>query len=461
MNLPDWLTSMNWLPESARKPVLFAASAGVAIFGINWLISPSQAELSAEGRELFVHEWTVNDPLSNGGDGLGPVFNDKSCVACHFQGGVGGGGGNEQNVTAFEVLPNRNSPESHHGVVHANAIEGVDKETEEGIHNVFPIVPSTTTVIEGCTVRTPEFDPVLVEKVNTPALFGVGLIDEISAGSIKGRIRYRSVSSITDEFSLKFDGTPTGRAAHHSFGRVGRFGWKGQFTNLHDFVATACAVELGLTNRTRAQDKPGLHAPDDDAEYDMTNRQVDALVAFCRNLPRPEQVIPVDSVQRFKVVNGEQVFNRVGCADCHPREIDGVDGIFTDFALHILERETDGIGGYGIEDPEHEIPEGQTRPEEWQTPPLWGVADSAPYFHDGGSPTLETAILRHGAQGRHVTERYTKLQKSERDDLITFLKSLRAPQSASQADLPEAANEPRSLGGDPVDPRQPMIESSE
>ena len=40
---------------------------------------------------MFEREWQPNDPLAHG-DGLGPVFNAKSCAACHFQGGVGGGG---------------------------------------------------------------------------------------------------------------------------------------------------------------------------------------------------------------------------------------------------------------------------------------------------------------------------------------------------------------------------------
>src|SRR5688500_9002940 len=42
------------------------------------------------GRELFLHAWSRGDPRSRGGDGLGPLFNASSCVACHSQGGVGG-----------------------------------------------------------------------------------------------------------------------------------------------------------------------------------------------------------------------------------------------------------------------------------------------------------------------------------------------------------------------------------
>ncbi|MGZ6870150.1 MAG: hypothetical protein ACXVHI_07595 [Frankiaceae bacterium] len=49
-------------------------------------------EARALGRELFAREWVPNDSRSHGGDGLGPVYNDRSCLACHHQGGPGGGG---------------------------------------------------------------------------------------------------------------------------------------------------------------------------------------------------------------------------------------------------------------------------------------------------------------------------------------------------------------------------------
>ncbi|MGB7347706.1 MAG: di-heme oxidoredictase family protein, partial [Pirellulaceae bacterium] len=35
---------------------------------------------------------------------------------------------------------------------------------------------------------------------------------------------------------------------------------------------------------------------------------------------------------------------------------------------------------------------------EWRTPPLWGVADSAPYLHDGRAKTLHEAVLWHGGE---------------------------------------------------------------
>src|SRR5581483_4394845 len=64
---------------------------------------------------------TANDPLCAGGDGLGPVYNATSCAACHKQGGVGGAGGLEHNVTMF-AMRSRTDGEFRTGVVHAQAV---------------------------------------------------------------------------------------------------------------------------------------------------------------------------------------------------------------------------------------------------------------------------------------------------------------------------------------------------
>jgi CxxC motif-containing protein (DUF1111 family) len=38
----------------------------------------------------------------------------------------------------------------------------------------------------------------------------------------------------------------------------------------------------------------------------------------------------------------------------------------------------------------------QPTPAEWRTAPLWGVADSGPYLHDGRANSLAEAIELHG-----------------------------------------------------------------
>jgi CxxC motif-containing protein (DUF1111 family) len=68
--------------------------------------APESRQL-AKGKELFLREWLANDPRSHGGDGLGPVFNDSSCVACHNLGGPGGGGPTGKNVDIITAATNR------------------------------------------------------------------------------------------------------------------------------------------------------------------------------------------------------------------------------------------------------------------------------------------------------------------------------------------------------------------
>ncbi len=63
--------------------------------------TPEQLKL---GLELFTREWKPNDPRCHGGDGLGPVYNETSCVACHGQGGPGGAGPGAMNVDLISLL---------------------------------------------------------------------------------------------------------------------------------------------------------------------------------------------------------------------------------------------------------------------------------------------------------------------------------------------------------------------
>src|SRR5437763_12007611 len=93
----------------------------VGVRVLTWQVrsQPVDPAMARAGEELFRHEWKAGDPLTPGGDGLGPVFNATSCLACHKQGGPGGGGGLESNVTVFTV---RDRGVTRQGVVHAHAV---------------------------------------------------------------------------------------------------------------------------------------------------------------------------------------------------------------------------------------------------------------------------------------------------------------------------------------------------
>lgn len=67
---------------------------------------PAKADAVAMGNEIFNREWMPNDPRGHGGDGLGPVYNDSSCVACHNSGGSGGAGPVSKNIDILSASRN-------------------------------------------------------------------------------------------------------------------------------------------------------------------------------------------------------------------------------------------------------------------------------------------------------------------------------------------------------------------
>jgi CxxC motif-containing protein (DUF1111 family) len=388
-------------------------------------IDPSMARA---GEVLFKHEWKPKDPLTPNGDGLGPVFNETSCVACHNQAGPGGAGGLEHNVTTFTVRAE--GRQARQGVVHAHGVK--QAETLMDIDPTFPSIsrPTLEQVVElqGRKNKCLPFPKgVHLSQRNTPALFGVKLIDEIPerdilAGAKSQRLKAGMAPS-SDET------VPVGRALHLADGRIGRFGWKAQMASLSDFVQAACANELGLSNPGQAQPTPiyykgaSLKSPG----LDLTQEQCDQLTAFCASLPRPVELRSW-GISSKQEIAGKGLFAKIGCADCHTPKLGTVDGLYSDLLLHSMGAELVGGGSYG--EPPIPIPDAPDEgpgPSEWRTPPLWGVSDSAPYLHDGRAATLEEAINLHGGQGKRAANKFTALKRDEQAQLIAFLKTLRAP----------------------------------
>jgi CxxC motif-containing protein (DUF1111 family) len=313
------------------------------------------------------------------------------------------------------------------GVVHASATRPELVESFEQVSAMYPIVKGGVRVIDGCITKTTDFDPVARAMINTPALFGAGLIDRLSAWSIRGDGLVRNAQGISNDLSGDFSSIPVGRARSLSLGRIGKFGWKGQFATLEEFVATACAVELGLTNPKKSQIAPGKFREDSSAALDMTARQLDELVTYVAALPRPVEILPDDPHKRELAIRGKTVFALVGCADCHTPDLGDVTGIYSDFRLYEIEPERHSPG-YSVVSTPVDLPHDHPRPGEWKTPPLWGVADSAPYFHDGASATLDHAIHRHGGSAKQSLKKFKKLPAPDREALLAFLGTLRAPQ---------------------------------
>jgi CxxC motif-containing protein (DUF1111 family) len=479
-----------WARSVLLSGVVFAAAALVDAESPQ---PPAEKNSVRQGRDLFTHRWAPNDPQSAMGDGLGPVYNERSCVACHYQGGVGGGGPDDNNVDVLSVrLPSITNPlrrqefeknlaDLHagfqtptgvipsitlhaHGTLHAyyqkrrSLLEKVVAEENIGANDsIFAQVADLLE--ETGRSKNPTIRFQLTQR-NTPALFGAGLLDQVSERTLDTVRRRQSkkfpkvsgrIARINQRSTAPDARNNSRRAGRGSSGvtrRVGRFGWRGQTPTLNEFVRGACANELGLAVSTQPQPVDPTN-PQTDVLLDLTDRQCRDLLAYVANLPAPKPKWPDDEQQRELSEDGQVVFDKMGCIACHVESLGPAEFVYSDLLLHDLgpslsdpfpaptDRSVSTVPGYygGLMTIFSSTPPEQTR-REWRTPPLWGVADSGPYLHDGRAETLTAAIVAHDGEARFATINYLTSSSEEQLALLAFLSTLRAP------DMPQAYEQP-------------------
>jgi CxxC motif-containing protein (DUF1111 family) len=325
------------------------------------------------GRRLYDRDHFVSEGLGN------PTFNGDACRACHFDPVIGGAGPADLDVTREGTLV---------GDVFTAPARGT-------LLHRHALVPERPEIAPGTNV---------VELRQTPHTFGLGLLE---------RVPEADILALADPDDLDADGI-RGRAHWLSDGRLGRFGWKGAIPSVAEFVRDAVFNELGMT--LPVQD--GLtfgEAEDADAVADpeATPEMLDTLGFFLANLDGPPRT-PTDPGLEAE---GEVLFAEVGCASCHVPMLETADGepvrAYTDLLLHDVQEP----GYRGVE-------EGNAGVREFRTAPLWGLATSAPYWHDGRAFTVEDAIARHHAEGASSRDAYQALGADDRAALIAFLRSL-------------------------------------
>jgi CxxC motif-containing protein (DUF1111 family) len=384
-----------------------------------------------DARGLFEKLWEPGEASPSGGDGVGPLFNERSCVGCHNLGGTGGAGENTKNVTILSALSGASAVGNRQTI-----FQGELEDLHPGFRNRSSLVlhrHSTSTTEETRLANMHNYAFVQTRddlfslsrsQRSTPALFGAGRINGIPD------------KALLAAESRTFPTFPEikGRVSRLRGGRLGKFGWKGQTESLEDFVMAACANELGL--EVRGHHRPSLlSAKDFDPKkisLDLSDDDCARMIRYVANLPAPV-VHPVGAAEW-----GLGIFEAIGCATCHTPSMGGVSGLYSDLLLHDLgDRFRAFGGGYGggkseivdnsSRSKDVSTPSGEAGPTEWRTTPLWGVADSAPYLHDGRASTLHEAIILHGGEAEQTSKRYTSLSLGDRQALLAFLHSQVAP----------------------------------
>ena len=360
-------------------------------------LSRGELQQFRDGKEAFGEE-------EDAADGLGPIFNNVSCVACHSVPVIGG-----------------SSPLNE---TRAQRVDG------SGTHFDFPggSLFQSDAIRPSCREAVPA--PAVVGLRQTTPLFGLGLVEAIPDGQIEeyAAQQARSFPQQAGHLHRVMD-VATRRL------RVGRFGWKNQQATLLAFSGDAYVNEMGVTSSLF----PTENAPNGDlrrlascdtvADPEDTEDDVTHFTNFMRLLAPPtgdDCGLPGHQHRARRAFfstsdRGARVFERIGCAVCHYagyttsspiRAIDGesVDA-YSDFLLH------DVGTGDGIE-------QGDAEANELRTTPLWGLSESAPYLHDGSATTAAEAIRRHANQGAAAQRAFRGLPLTEQQALIAFLNSL-------------------------------------
>ncbi len=451
------------------KPEPFEALQGGAATSIEPLdkmsFSHSVANLGEDeftrfmqGRALFRKIWVSSPSTTRSSDGLGPLYNARSCQACHVNDGRGLPPANglaestlilrlarkaenpaEERLIAEHKVPS--FPDSLYGEqLQDKAVRGLAAEGQ------FRVSESQVPVrlADGAVIRLTKpvyrvdglahgaFDKsTTISARLPPQIIGMGLIEAIGAADILKN---------ADPLDQDGDGI-SGRAQWVSgkdgATKLGRFGWKAQAADIRMQSAHAFANDMGISTSLfpkaggdcTALQKDCLALPDGaNAEGPEADDIVLDLVSFyVRTLAVPARRKSASA----PVLEGKRLFHQSGCASCHvPQFVTSADAEpkylasqsiwpYSDFLLHDM--------GDGLADGQQV---GEASGREWRTPPLWGlgltatVSGKAFYLHDGRAKTLEEAILWHNGEARAASEQFKTMSRSDREKLAAFLESL-------------------------------------
>ena len=420
------------------------------------------------GNGLFRKLWVSSPSSTLASDGLGPLYNARSCQLCHLKDGRGHPPEPDAEnaismflrvsvpadpAQALDALAAyldgigtptpRTAPHPVYGSqLQDFATLGQRAEYKLGISYTEHEVPLSGG--ETAHLRTPEYraenlgygplgaQAMLSPRV-APQMIGLGLLEAIPAQDILAQ---------ADPLDADGDGI-SGRAQvvwsrEYDRPMLGRFGYKAGSPTVRQQSAEAFAGDIGISTPifpegagecTQAQvachAAPDGNDPVEGAEIGAEG--LDLVTFYSRNLAVPER----RGVDDPAVLRGKAAFYDAGCTGCHrpkyvtnrladqPEQSFQLIWPYTDMLLHDM--------GEGLAD---HRPEGRATGREWRTAPLWGIGLTPQvnghsfYLHDGRARSLLEAVLWHGGEAQLARDRVVEMAPQARADLIKYLESL-------------------------------------
>ncbi len=415
------------------------------------------------GDELFELEFRPEDGLGNNLGALEQVSagaaaspnmrrvhhgefggpDSMNCATCHFKGGPDGAGAPTQ-----------------HGYFRSDGDDAVAADERQppqviGLGPIEALAAEMSANLDG--QRTEAVERALATGIpETVELTTHGVSFGQLVASPQGDVDLSNVSGVDEDLVVR------------------PFGWKGHQATIRGIADESFRIHMGVLSmageerarrgeirRTLYGDGPDFDLDNDGTFGELDDGMLTTIVAYLAQLEAPIMAPPRNEALLQYWADGQQVFEQVQCDACHqptlilsdpiirtrpdhsvwadapPVEIDvardgehpKIEPLFSSpnspFRVHLfsdLRRHDMG--------PELAAPmdQGHIPASVWLTRPLWGLAETAPYLHDGRATTLDEAIRLHGGESRPSRDAYVESSEYERKALQVYLLSLtRAP----------------------------------
>jgi CxxC motif-containing protein (DUF1111 family) len=402
-------------------------------------LSAADRRAFAVGNSFFKQNWVAAPSSAEARDGLGPLFNARSCSACHLRDGRSRPP--EQNEGEHTGLVVRVASSTASDAVYGDQIQdasnvGVAPEARV----ITELIPLRGTYGDGTPfeLMAPAYhldelaygalrDDVVLGGRTAPHLVGLGLLEAVPESAILRN---------ADPEDRDGDGV-SGRASivqDHVSGALalGRFGWKASQPTVLQQTAAAFLNDMGITSDLFPDEvltavQRNMIEPELGGNPEIVRETLERVALYTRSLAVPDGRGEGDA----EVLLGSDFFERFDCSACHVPCLDTAPDYpsaafrgqairaYTDLLLHDL--------GPALADGGTESAPSSG---EWRTSPLWGiglipaVSGHSRLLHDGRARDMNEAILWHGGEALSSRERFRLASKPERDALLAFLRSL-------------------------------------
>ena len=408
---------------------------------------PFEHQLDFEvGDGVFVKIWVSSPSSTRSSDGLGPLFNARSCQSCHVKDGRGRppvpGDAAVSMVLRLSAGPDGRAPEPvYGGQLQNRSVQGIPAEGRMTV--AWEEVPVRLGGGSWVSLRRPRYgladlrygppapDLRMSPRV-APPMIGAGLLEAVPDRDILAR------ADPEDSDGDGISGRPNRVwSEEHGKAMLGRFGWKAGQPTLVQQAAAAFRGDIGISTplfplpygdctETQPACRDAPHGGDANG-VEAGDTLFDVLMFYVRNLAVPARRKPEHPL----VLQGKRLFYEAGCTGCHtPKFVTRRASIGAEQSFQLIWPYTDLLlhdMGPGLAD---NRPEGEATGREWRTPPLWGIGLTEVvnghrfFLHDGRARGLLEAVLWHGGEAEAAKERVVDMTEEEREALLAFLRSL-------------------------------------